>query len=69
MNKKKLTIIVCSVLAVLVVGLLVNRYKASATSGANLIRSQKSVYAYTQADQGGAAYAKVFQGGMTFVKD
>ena len=52
-----------------VVGLLVNRYKASATSGANLIRSQKSVYAYTQADQGGAAYAKVFQGGMTFVKD
>ena len=52
-----------------VVGLLVNRYVSSGTSGTNLIRSQYSVYAYSQASQGGAAYAKVFQGAMTFAKE
>ena len=51
-----------------VVGLLVNRYVASGTAGGNLIRSTKSVWAYSQATSGGAAYAKVFQGAMTFTK-
>lgn len=51
-----------------VVGLLVNRYVASGTAGSNLIRSQKSFWAYSNVDNGGAAYAQVTQGAFTLTK-
>ncbi|MBR0174783.1 MAG: hypothetical protein IJQ22_04685 [Bacteroidales bacterium] len=51
-----------------VVGLLVNRYAASGTGGGNLIRSQKSFWAYANVDSGGAAYAQVTQGAFTLTK-
>lgn len=51
-----------------VVGLLVNRYAASGTGGGNLIRSQKSFWAYSNVDSGGAAYAQVTQGAFTLTK-
>lgn len=50
------------------VGVFVNRYMGDSASGANLVRSIKSIYAYNQPKAGGTAYARVFQGAITFTK-
>ena len=50
------------------VGLFVNRYMGNSTSGGNLVRSTNSIWAYNQPKAGGAAYARVFQGAITFTK-
>lgn len=50
------------------VGVFVNRYMGNSTAGGDLVRSTKSIYAYNQPKAGGAAYARVFQGAITFTK-
>ena len=51
-----------------VVGVLINRYVASGCAGGNMVRSQKSFWAYANVDSGGAAYAQVTQGAFTLTK-
>ena len=61
-------------------GILINRYASASTAGTALVRSTKSIYAYTDISAGytvgstkyttagGAAYAAVYQGKFTLTK-
>ena len=49
-------------------GLMVTRLATSTNNGANLIRSTQSVYAFTNEDRSGAAYAAVYQGSIRLTK-
>ncbi len=49
-------------------GLMVTRLAAATNNGDNLIRSTKSVYAYSNEDRSGAAYAAIYQGSIKLVK-